>query len=39
MAMPNGDGWADVIDTLSMHPDVRRTVVRLLVEIDPMEPE
>ena len=26
----NGDGWADVIDTHSMHPDVRRKVVRML---------
>ena len=26
----NGDGWADLIDTLTMHPDVRRQVVRLL---------
>ena len=30
----NGDGWADVIDTLTMYPDVRRTVVRILGEID-----
>ena len=30
----NGDGWADVIDTLTMYPDVRRNVVRLLAEID-----
>jgi len=30
----NGDGWADVIDTTSIHPDVRRRVVRLLAEID-----
>jgi hypothetical protein len=30
----NGDGWADVIDTLTMYPDVRRNVVRLLTEID-----
>jgi hypothetical protein len=28
-----GDGWADVIDTLSMYPDVRRKAVRSLVEI------
>ena len=26
----NGDGWADVIDTLTMYPDVRRTIVRLV---------
>jgi hypothetical protein len=31
----NGDGWADVIDTLSMYPDVRPQVVRLLGEINP----
>ena len=30
----NGDGWADVIDTLTMYPDARRQVVRLLAEID-----
>ena len=30
----NGDGWTDVIDTLTMYPDVRRQVVRLLTEID-----
>ena len=30
----NGDGWADVIDTLTMYPDVRRQVVRTLAEID-----
>ena len=29
----NGDGWADVIDTLTMYPDVRRQVVRMLAEI------
>jgi hypothetical protein len=30
----SGDGWADVIDTLTMLPDARRKVVRLLAEID-----
>ena len=30
----NGDGWADVIDTLSMYPAVRRRAVRLLAEIN-----
>jgi hypothetical protein len=30
----NGDGWAAVIDTLTMYPDARRRVVRLLAEID-----
>jgi hypothetical protein len=30
----NGDGWADVIDTLTMYPDARRKGVRLLAGID-----
>jgi hypothetical protein len=30
----NGDEWANVIDTLLLHPDTRRKVVRLLAEID-----
>jgi hypothetical protein len=30
----NGDGWAGVIDTLTIYPDVRRNVVRVLAEID-----
>ena len=30
----NSDGWADVIDTLTMHRDARRRVVRLLAEIE-----
>ena len=30
----SGDGWADLIDTLTMYPDVRRQAVRLLAEID-----
>lgn len=29
-----GDGWAEVIDTVTMYPDARRQVVRLLAEID-----
>jgi hypothetical protein len=29
-----GDDWADIIDTLTMHPEARRQVVRLLAEID-----
>jgi hypothetical protein len=29
-----GDDWADIIDTLTMHPDARRKVARLLGEID-----
>lgn len=30
----NGDRWADVIDTLTMYPDLRRQVVRTLAEVD-----
>jgi hypothetical protein len=30
----NGQRWADFIDCLTMHPDARRRVVRLLGEID-----
>jgi hypothetical protein len=30
----NGREWADVIDLLTMHPDERRRVVRLLGEIE-----
>jgi hypothetical protein len=29
-----GDDWADIIDMLTMHPEARRRVVRLLAEID-----
>jgi hypothetical protein len=29
----NGQGWADTIDLLSMHPDARRRVVRALGEL------
>jgi len=29
----NGQGWADIIDLLTMYPDARRRVVRLLAEI------
>jgi len=29
----NGDEWADVIDILTIYPDVRRRAVRLLAEI------
>jgi hypothetical protein len=29
-----GDDWADIIDMLTMHPDARRKVVRLLSEMD-----
>jgi hypothetical protein len=29
----NGDDWADIIDMLTMHPEARRKIVRLLGEI------
>ena len=29
----NGQDWADVIDVLTMYPDARRQVVRILAEI------
>jgi hypothetical protein len=32
-----GDDWADIIDFLTMYPDARRRVVRLLGEIDAVE--
>jgi len=31
----HGDDWADIIDLLTMHPEARRRVVRVLAEIDP----
>jgi hypothetical protein len=30
----NGTEWADIIDLLTMYPDARRRVVRILGEID-----
>jgi hypothetical protein len=30
----NGQDWADIIDFLTMWPDARRKIVRLLGEID-----
>jgi hypothetical protein len=30
----NGQGWADIIDFLTMYPDARRRVVRMLGEIE-----
>jgi hypothetical protein len=30
----HGDDWADIIDTLTMHPEERRKVARVLGEID-----
>jgi hypothetical protein len=30
----NSDDWADIIDSLTMHPEARRKVARLLGEID-----
>jgi hypothetical protein len=29
----HGDDWADIIDMLTMHPEARRNVVRLLSEL------
>jgi hypothetical protein len=29
----NGQDWADIIDFLTMHPEARRQVVRLLAEL------
>jgi hypothetical protein len=29
-----GDDWADIIDVLTMHPEARRKVARVLGEID-----
>jgi hypothetical protein len=29
-----GDDWADIIDILTMHPEARRSVVRLLGELE-----
>jgi hypothetical protein len=33
----HGDDWADIIDMLTMHPEARRQVVRLLGEIEAVE--
>jgi hypothetical protein len=30
----HGDDWADIIDLLTLHPEARRQVARLLAEID-----
>jgi hypothetical protein len=30
----NGQDWADIIDLLTMHPEARRKVARVLAEID-----
>ena len=30
----NGQGWADIIDFLTMYPDARRGVVRVLAELE-----
>jgi hypothetical protein len=30
----NAQDWTDIIDFLTMHPDARRQVARLLAEID-----
>jgi hypothetical protein len=34
----HGDDWADIIDMLTMHPEERRRVARLLGEIDAASP-
>jgi hypothetical protein len=33
----NGQDWADIIDFLTMHPEARRRVARLLGEIEAAE--
>jgi hypothetical protein len=33
----HGDDWADIIDMLTMHPEARRKVVRMLGEIEAAE--
>ena len=30
----HGDDWADIIDMLTMYPEARRRVARLLAEVD-----
>jgi hypothetical protein len=30
----NGDDWADIIDMLTMYPDARRKVARVLAELE-----
>jgi hypothetical protein len=30
----HGDDWADIIDMLTLHPEARRRVVRLLGELE-----
>jgi hypothetical protein len=34
----NGREWADVVDLLTMHPEMRRRVVRLLGELEAQDP-
>jgi hypothetical protein len=33
----NGDDWADIIDMLTMNPEARQRVARLLAEIEASE--
>jgi hypothetical protein len=33
----HGDDWADIIDMLTMHPEARRSVARMLGELDAAE--
>jgi hypothetical protein len=30
----SGQGWADIVDLLTMYPDARRNVVRMLGELE-----
>lgn len=32
-----GDDWGDIVDVLTMHPEARRRVVRLLGEIEAVD--
>jgi hypothetical protein len=34
----NGQDWADIVDFLTMYPDARRRVVRVLAELDATRP-
>ena len=34
----NGQNWADIIDLLTMYPDARRQVARVLGEIEALSP-
>jgi hypothetical protein len=34
-----GSDWADIIDMLTMHPEARRKLIRLLSELEAQGPE